>query len=61
MVALAGHQKTLWLPAVFAPALRFVSEQKMFRPLEIPGQITDSGKLAFVRHLLEEGFLRIAR
>jgi lysine-specific demethylase/histidyl-hydroxylase NO66 len=61
MAGLACGQKECWLPVGFAPALRFVTEQKVFRPLEIPGTITDNGKLAFVRHLLKDGFLRIAQ
>jgi lysine-specific demethylase/histidyl-hydroxylase NO66 len=60
MAGLACDQKELWLPAGFAPAMRFVAEQKVFRPQQIPGTITDNGKLAFVRHLLRDGFLRIA-
>jgi hypothetical protein len=61
MAGLACDQKEFWLPVDFAPALRFVAEQKMFRPLEIPGPITDNGKVSFVRHLLKEGFLRLAQ
>jgi ribosomal protein L16 Arg81 hydroxylase len=61
LAALACDQKKLWMPVGFAPALRFVTEQKMFRPVEIPGAISDNGKLAFVRHLLAEGFLRIVQ
>jgi ribosomal protein L16 Arg81 hydroxylase len=60
MAGLACDQKELWLPAGFAPAMRFVAEQKVFRPEQIPGSITGNGKLAFVRHLLRDGFLRIA-
>ena len=60
MAGLACDQKELWLPAGFAPAMRFVAEQKVFRPQQIPGPISDNGKLAFVRHLLKDGFLRIA-
>jgi ribosomal protein L16 Arg81 hydroxylase len=61
MAGLAGNGKELWLPAGFATALRFVAEQNEFRPDEIPGLVGDNGKLAFVRHLLKDGFLRIAR
>jgi hypothetical protein len=59
MAGLANEDKELWLPVSFAPALRFVTEEKLFSPSEIPGSITPSGKLAFVRHLLEDGFLRL--
>ena len=57
---LACEQKEFWLPVGFAHAMRFVAEQKVFRPLELPGSMTDNGKLAFVRGLLKDGFLRIA-
>jgi len=60
MAGLACDQKEFWLPVGFAPALRFVTEQKVFRPLELPGSMTDNGKLAFVRHLIKDGFLRVA-
>jgi hypothetical protein len=61
MAGLAGGEKEFWLPVSFAPALRFVTEQKLFSPREIPGSITENGKLAFVRHLLKDGFVRLAR
>ncbi|MGH9930083.1 MAG: cupin domain-containing protein [Pyrinomonadaceae bacterium] len=61
MAGIAGAEKELWLPVSFAPALRFVTEQKLFSPREIPGSITENGKLAFVRHLLKDGFVRLAR
>lgn len=57
---LANDDHELWLPVSFASALRFVAEQKQFSAREIPGSITEHGKLAFVRHLLREGFLRLA-
>jgi hypothetical protein len=61
MAGLANDGNELWLPVSFAPALRFVTEQKLFSAREIPGSITEHGKLAFVRHLLRDGFLRLAR
>jgi ribosomal protein L16 Arg81 hydroxylase len=61
MAGLACDQKEFWLPVGFAPALRFVTEQKVFRPLELPGSMTDNGKLAFVRNLVKDGFLRVAQ
>ena len=61
MAGLACGQKEFWLPVGFAHALRFVSEQKVFSPLELPGSMTDNGKLAFVRHLVKDGFLRVAQ
>ncbi len=59
MAGLACGEKEFWLPIGFAPALRFVTEQKVFRAGEVPGLATDNGKLAFVRHLIKDGFLRI--
>ena len=60
MAGLMCNVKELWLPVAFAPALRFVAERNLFRPGEIPGLVSDNGRLAFVRNLLKEGFLRIA-
>lgn len=60
MAGLACDQKELWLPAGFAPAMRFVAEQRVFMPRQLPGSITENGKLAFVRHLVRDGFLRLA-
>lgn len=60
MAGLALGQKIFWMPACFAPALRFVAERRSFCPSELPGQITDHGKLGFVGRLVEDGFLRIA-
>jgi hypothetical protein len=44
----------------FAPALRFVAEHRSFCPSELPGQITDHGKLGLVGRLVADKFLRIA-
>ena len=60
MAGLACNGKELWLPVIFATALRFVTEQDEFRADEIPGLISDHGKLAFARQLLKDGFVRIA-
>jgi ribosomal protein L16 Arg81 hydroxylase len=61
MAGLKCNGKELWLPMAFAPALRFVTERNVFRLDEIPGLVSDRGKVAFVRHLLKDGFLRIAQ
>jgi hypothetical protein len=61
MAGIKCNGKELWLPIAFAPALRFVTEQNVFRLDEIPGLVSDRGKLTFVRHLLQDGFLRIAQ
>lgn len=60
MAGLTLGQKVFWMPICFAPALRFVAERRSFCPSELPGQITDHGKLGFVGRLVEDGFLRIA-
>lgn len=60
MAGLALGQKVFWMPACFAPALRFVAARRTFCPSELPGPITDHGKLGFVGRLVEDGFLRIA-
>jgi ribosomal protein L16 Arg81 hydroxylase len=60
LAGLARGQKVLWMPVCFAPALRFVAASKSFCPSELPGPITDYGKLGFVGRLVEDGFLRIA-
>jgi lysine-specific demethylase/histidyl-hydroxylase NO66 len=59
MAGLACDEKELWLPASFASALRFVAEQRVFMPRQLPGSITENGKLAFARHLVRDGFLRL--
>lgn len=61
MAGLKCNGKELWLPVAFAAALRFVTEQNEFHAGEIPGLVSDHGRLAFVRQLLKDGFVRIAR
>ncbi len=61
MAGLKCNGKELWLPIAFAPALRFVTEQNVFRLDEIPGLVGDRGKLAFIRYLLKDSFVRIAQ
>lgn len=60
MTGLALGQNIFWMPGGFAPAMRFIVEHQSFSPRELPGQITDNGKLAFLRRLVDDGFLRIA-
>jgi ribosomal protein L16 Arg81 hydroxylase len=60
LAGLTLGQKVFWMPLCFAPALRFIAERRSFCPSELPGQITDHGKLGFVGRLVEDGFLRIA-
>jgi ribosomal protein L16 Arg81 hydroxylase len=60
LAGLALGAKVFWMPASLAPALRFVAERKSFCVHELPGQLTDDGKLNFARRLVEDEFLRIA-
>jgi len=60
LAGLTLGQKVFWMPICFAPALRFVAERRLFCASELPGKITDHGKLGLVGRLVEDGFLRIA-
>ena len=60
LAGLALGEKVFWMPICFAPALRFVAEHRSFCPSELPGQITDHGKLGLVGRLVADEFLRIA-
>jgi len=60
LAGLALGEKAFWLPICFAPALRFIAEHRSFCPSELPGQITDHGKLGLVGRLVADEFLRIA-
>ena len=60
LAGLALGAKVFWLPASLTLALRFVAEHKSFCVHELPGQLTDDGKLNMVRRLVEDEFLRIA-
>jgi ribosomal protein L16 Arg81 hydroxylase len=59
MTGLALGQNIFWMPQGFAPAMRFIVEHHSFSPRELPGQISDNGKLTFLRRLVDDGFLRI--
>ena len=60
LAGLALGEKVFWMPICFAPDLRFVAEHRSFCPSELPGQITDHGKLGLVGRLVADEFLRIA-
>jgi hypothetical protein len=60
MAGLACDERELWLPVGFAPAMRFVAEQRVFMPRQLPASLSENGKLTFVRHLVKDGFLRLA-
>lgn len=58
---LVSAHAELWMPANFAPALRFVARAGRFRAAELPGPMSDESKLALARRLMKDGFLRVAR
>ena len=58
-VMLDFHDKSVRLPRVADPAVRFVSHQSEFVVGAIPG-LDDDGKLVLARRLLREGFLDVA-
>lgn len=59
MVGLVSARSVLWMPRNFREALRFVARETIFRVEEIPG-LSESGKLALARRLMQDGFLRLA-
>lgn len=46
-------------PARIAPALRFVAAAGEFAIRELPGELSDDGKLVLVRRLVREGLLKV--
>jgi hypothetical protein len=56
---LAGHS-TLHAPAPLAAAAEFVARTPRFRVADLPGGLSDSGKVALARKLIQEGILRVA-
>jgi ribosomal protein L16 Arg81 hydroxylase len=60
MAVLISAQGVFSMPASFAPALRFVARTRQFRARDLPGQMSESGKLGLARRLVQDGFLRVA-
>lgn len=60
MVGLLSADAALWMPAPFAPALRFAARSTRFRVSELPGNLTDSGRLALARQMLRDRLVRKA-
>lgn len=60
VVLRAGHA-AFNAPAPLASAFEFVARTPRFRVAELPGGISDAGKIALARRLVREGFLRVAR
>jgi ribosomal protein L16 Arg81 hydroxylase len=57
---LASAHGALWMPATFAEQLRFVASARSFRVCELPGRLSDAGKLALAKQLVEDGFLKVS-
>jgi ribosomal protein L16 Arg81 hydroxylase len=49
------NSRQIALPDYAAPALSFALTRESFRIRELPGSLTDSGKLVLVRRLMQEG------
>jgi hypothetical protein len=60
-VALHAGHATFNAPAPLAAALEFVARTPRFRVAELPGGLSDAGKIALARRLIQEGFTRAAR
>lgn len=57
---LVAAHNTVWMPDVFAEALRFIADTRHFSVRDIPGSMTENSKLGLARRLVRDGFLRIA-
>jgi ribosomal protein L16 Arg81 hydroxylase len=60
-VGLLSAEGALWMPKMFTAALRFVARSQEFRVGEIPGDLSERGRLALARWLVRDGFVRVAR
>jgi ribosomal protein L16 Arg81 hydroxylase len=58
-VGIVSARTALWMPPVFAPALRFIAATREFRASDIPGPLTENSKLSLARRLIEDGFVRV--
>jgi ribosomal protein L16 Arg81 hydroxylase len=54
-VTLLCNSRQITLPAFAKPALSFALSSESFRIRDLPGSLTDSGKIALVRRLMQEG------
>jgi hypothetical protein len=59
-VGLASPRGALWMPKPFEAALAFVASAEEFRPRDIPGRLSEAGRLALARRLIQDGFVRVA-
>jgi hypothetical protein len=48
-------------PARLAPQLRFVAATEAFAVAELPGRLSDRGKVVLVSRLVREGLLHVER
>jgi ribosomal protein L16 Arg81 hydroxylase len=60
MAGLVSAQGSLLMPESFGAALRFVAHTREFRVRDLPGRMSDAGKLSLARRLVQDGFLRVA-
>jgi hypothetical protein len=47
-------------PAFAGPALKYIGAAASFRPLDIPGRLSNESKLVLCRSLVDEGFLKVS-
>ena len=59
-VGLASARGALWMPKPFEAALAFAARAEEFRPRDIPGRLSEAGRLALARRLIQDGFVRVA-
>ncbi|HEX5707926.1 MAG TPA: cupin domain-containing protein, partial [Pyrinomonadaceae bacterium] len=58
---LVSPRGALWMPKTFLAALSFVARTIEFRVSDIPGGLSDGGRVALARRLVGEGVLRVAK
>ncbi len=60
-VGLVSAHGALWMPAMFRAALAFVARSCEFRVSEIPGGLSEGGRVALARRLAADGFVRVSK
>jgi len=53
-------RKKMLFPAFAGPALKYIGAAASFRPLDIPGRLSNESKLVLCRSLVDEGFLKVS-
>jgi len=56
-VTLLCNSRQIALPGYAAPALRLALTSQSFRVRDLPGSLTDAGKIVLVRRLMQEGVI----